>query len=371
MTTDPRPTASEADSSPVVRLPGAGLPNWAFAVLAVIAGVVLFAKLQGARHHAVAPAVRPAVADAVQQTAAIPPLAIPADIPPPPPPPPPQANAPVAPITPPPQRPSPPQIVYLPAPPVRQPQTFEPPGPPVRRTSTESALVFDDSPGESQDTAGAAVASGAGAPSATPSGATVVAPGTTARASVLRRRSTTVPQGTLIPAVLETALDTTRPGLARAIVSRDVRGFDGARILIPRGSLLVGDYRADVEPGQNRALITWTRLMRPDGAAIAIGSPVADPLGRVGVKGQVNQHFLARFGAAILQSTLDIGVNLASSAGGHNAGVIVALPSAAQASTSSLATGPQVTPTLTVKQGAAITVFVARDLDFTSVEGLH
>ena len=178
-----------------------------------------------------------------------------------------------------------------------------------------------------------------------------------------------MPQGALIPAVLATALDTTRPGLARAIVSRDVRRLRRFPDIDPlRGSRLVGDYRADVEPGQNRALITWTRLMRPDGVIIAIGSPVADPLGRVGVKGQVDQHFLARFGAAILQSTLDIGVNLASSAGGRNAGVIVALPNAAQTSTSSIATGPQVTPTLTVKQGAAITVFVARDLDFTSVE---
>src|SRR6185295_13567797 len=48
--------------------------------------------------------------------------------------------------------------------------------------------------------------------------------------------STTIIVGTIIPAVLETALNTDLPGNARAIVSRDVRSFDGSAVLIPRGS---------------------------------------------------------------------------------------------------------------------------------------
>src|SRR5207237_4723783 len=114
-----------------------------------------------------------------------------------------------------------------------------------------------------------------------------------ARAGMFANRATTVAQGTLIPAVLETALDSTRPGLARAIVSRDVRGFDGSRVLIPRGSRLIGDYRSDVQPGQHRALVSWTRLIRPDGVTIAIGSPAADTLGGGGIRAEVHSHFLA------------------------------------------------------------------------------
>ena len=132
-----------------------------------------------------------------------------------------------------------------------------------------------------------------------------------ARAGMFANRGTTVPQGTLIPAVLETALDSTRPGFARAIVSRDVRGFDGSRVLIPRGSRLIGEYRSDVQPGQHRALVNWTRLIRPDGVTIAIGSPAADTLGGGGIRANVNSHFFARFAGAILQSVLDVGVNLA------------------------------------------------------------
>src|SRR3546814_10492126 len=65
------------------------------------------------------------------------------------------------------------------------------------------------------------------------------------RAGSMSNRSTTVPQGTLIPAVLETAFNSTGSGFARALVQRDIYGFDGARVLIPRGSRLIGEYASD------------------------------------------------------------------------------------------------------------------------------
>jgi type IV secretion system protein VirB10 len=186
------------------------------------------------------------------------------------------------------------------------------------------------------------------------------------RSGIFANRSTTVPQSTLIPAVLETAFDSRRPGFARAVVSRDVRGFDGSRILIPRGTRLTGEYRSDIQQGQKRALINWTRLIRPDGVTIALGSPTADTLGRGGVRGKYNSHFLERFSSAILQSALDIGANVASrSAAG---GVVVALPGSTQNVGQSFQQG-RIVPTLTVKAGTSIGVFVARDLDFSGSEG--
>lgn len=184
-------------------------------------------------------------------------------------------------------------------------------------------------------------------------------------ASMFAHAATTVPKGVIIQAVLETALDSNRAGPARALISRDVRGFDGSRILIPRGSRLYGEYKADLSPGQNRALIQWQRLMRPDGAVIELDSPSADPLGRAGIRGKVNTHFFERFGGAILQSTLDIGVALATRKA-TNGTVIVGLPG----SLPQIAATPpdQVKPTLKVPQGSAVSVFVARDLDFTRVE---
>src|SRR5262249_32765349 len=76
--------------------------------------------------------------------------------------------------------------------------------------------------------------------------------------------SSTVVQGTMIPAVLETALNSDLPGYARALVSRDVRSFDGSKVAIPRGSRLIGQYKSGLSSGQSRAFIVWSRLIRPD-----------------------------------------------------------------------------------------------------------
>jgi type IV secretory pathway VirB10-like protein len=176
--------------------------------------------------------------------------------------------------------------------------------------------------------------------------------------------SFTIPQGTVIPAVLETALDSTRAGGVRALVQRNVMSFDGTRVLIPRGSRLYGEYEANLRSGQNRALVQWTRLIRPDGVTIALNSPSSDPLGRAGIRGKVDSKFLQRFGGAILQSVLDIGVGLAVNEASN--GVLVALPGSTQ---NVQVTDPRsIQPTLKVKHGTSVSVFVARDLDFSSVD---
>ncbi len=176
--------------------------------------------------------------------------------------------------------------------------------------------------------------------------------------------SHTVPLGTVIPAVLETALDSTRPGAVRALVQRDIRGFDGTRVLIPRGSRLYGEYDGSLAAGQKRAAIRWTRLIRPDGVTMALDSPASDPLGRAGVRGDVDSKFLQRFGGAILQSILDVGVGLATSKATD--GVVVALPGSTQ--NLQVTNAQSVQPTLRVRHGTSVSVFVARDLDFSSVD---
>ncbi len=180
----------------------------------------------------------------------------------------------------------------------------------------------------------------------------------------LANPSQTVPQGTVIPAVLETALDSTRPGAVRALVQRNIYGFDGSRVLIHRGSRLYGEYASDLSSGQKRALVRWTRLIRPDGVTIALDSPASDPLGRAGIKGKVDSKFFQRFGGAILQSILDIGVGLATRE--VTDGVIVALPGSTQ--NVRVQDQQQVQPTLKVNHGTSVSVFVARDLDFSSVD---
>jgi type IV secretion system protein VirB10 len=202
-----------------------------------------------------------------------------------------------------------------------------------------------------------------------------------ARATSLRDIKTVVPQGTMIPAVLETAMNSDLPGFVRAVVSRDVRGFDGSDVLIPRGSRLVGQYRSGLSQGASRIFVIWTRVLRPDGASVQIASPGGDPLGRAGQSGKVNNHFFENFSSAILLSIINAEItNLAAQPntqiviGGTTGGVgslSSTNPGAAAATAGSSALTPPVfPPTITVRQGAPIAIFVARDLDFSTVPGL-
>lgn len=89
-------------------------------------------------------------------------------------------------------------------------------------------------------------------------------------AARLANPASTVPKGTIIPAVLETAIDSTQTGYARAVVSEDVYAFSGESVLIPKGSRIVGEYKANLARGQKRAMVEWQRLISPDGVIVAI-----------------------------------------------------------------------------------------------------
>ena len=171
--------------------------------------------------------------------------------------------------------------------------------------------------------------------------------------------------------MLETALNSDLPGYTRAVVSRDVRGFDGSEVLVPRGSRVIGEYKSAVAQGQTRAFVIWTRIIRPDGASIQIASSGTDPLGRAGLAGKVNTHFFERFSGAILLSVIDAGVeNLANR--NNNTSIVIGssgsgVGDAATASLSALVPAV-IPPTIKVAQGAPIRIFVARDLDFSTVQ---
>lgn len=366
---EPEAAGTEETARPIVAMPRSGPPAIVFVALMIAAAIILFMILDSRRRSQAEPAVRVRGTEVTGSAIAPPP---PLYIPPTAPPPalalvPAPAPAPAVTIQPEPVRIPAPQYYPQPAPYVPPPQpqviqSYEPP-PAGPRQAGGPTLVLD--------TSTAAQPAGTGPGGAGPGG-----PGGQAslsdafagdqsvgrvRAGIFANRSTTVPQSTLIPAVLETAFDSRRPGFARAVVSRDVRGFDGSKVLIPRGSRLTGEYRSDIQPGQKRALINWTRLIRPDGVTMALGSPTADTLGRGGVRGKYSGHFFQRFAGAILQSALDIGANVASRTAAG--GVVVALPGSTQNVGQSLQSS-RIVPTLTVPAGTSISVFVARDLDF-------
>lgn len=180
-------------------------------------------------------------------------------------------------------------------------------------------------------------------------------------------------QGKLIAAVLETSINSDMPGMVRAVVSKDVYGDTGRRILLPRGTRLIGQYNSVLKVGQSRIAIAWTRAITPDHIDIALGSPSTDELGRAGMTGDVESHFWQIFGTSALLSVLGVvaGNNAttttSSGASDYNPYTGAVTQGVLNSSNQVLQSRINIQPTIRVVQGSLIEVFVARDLDFSSL----
>jgi type IV secretion system protein VirB10 len=100
-------------------------------------------------------------------------------------------------------------------------------------------------------------------------------------------------KGTVIPAVLETGINSDLPGAVIARVTKNVySSLDGRYLLIPEGSRLYAMYNSNISYNQSRVQIAWNTLIRPDGLEIALGNMQGiDLQGYTGQKGTVNEHF--------------------------------------------------------------------------------
>lgn len=179
-------------------------------------------------------------------------------------------------------------------------------------------------------------------------------------------------QGKLIAAVLETAVDSDLPGMVRAVITKDVYSEAGDAVLLPRGTRLVGQYSASMSTGQTRVIVAWTRAITPQYMDIALGSPSTDQLGQAGMTGEVDTHFWKMFGSSALLSVL--GVAASSVNTGTNQNQLMGNPyqnavsqGALNTSNGMLQTNMDIPPTVRVAQGSLIQVFVARDLDFSTM----
>lgn len=204
--------------------------------------------------------------------------------------------------------------------------------------------------------------------------------GRSAQAKKVERIDALVPEGTLIPGILETAIVNDLPGQVRAIVSQDVYSFDGRRVMIPTGTRLIGEYQSEVTRGQKRIFVVWTRMLRDDGVSVRLTSIGADSLGRAGLAGHVDNKFRERFGAAILLSIVGGGASYltgygsqASTGDDDDAQRAEELARETIAQTFSdmanqaLGESLRIPPTISVSQGERIFVFVRQDLDFSAL----
>ena len=157
------------------------------------------------------------------------------------------------------------------------------------------------------------------------------------------------------------------PGQITAQVTENVYDSPTGRfLLIPQGAKLIGVYDSQVSFGQSRVLLVWTRLIMPNGQSIVLErQPGADPQGFSGLQDGVDNHWGELFKAALLSTLLSVGSEAGTS--GQENDLVQAIRQGASNSISQ--TGQQIIgrqlniqPTLTVRPGFPVRVFVNHDL---------
>ena len=173
--------------------------------------------------------------------------------------------------------------------------------------------------------------------------------------------------GAVIPAALLTGLRSDLPGQVIAQVTEDVYDSPtGKVLLIPQGARLIGQYDAQINFGQSRALLVWTRLIMPNGRSIVLErQPGADPEGHAGLEDEVDNHWGMLFKAAVLSTLLSVGAEAGTSDSENS--LVQAIRQGAsqsfnQAGAQVVGRALNVQPTITIRPGFRATVLVTRDL---------
>jgi len=242
--------------------------------------------------------------------------------------------------------------------------------PPQARASAATAPF----PGVDPEPTGSIYANGYGPPEAPNELASKLKPTTLegVRAARLPNRHLIVTQGTAIPCVLETAMSSDVAGFVSCVVERDVMSDSGEVVLMEKGTQIVGEYRGNVRRGSRRMFVLWNRAKTPTGVIVALASSATDALGRSGFDGEIDNHFFERFGGALLLSIVgDAGQIAATQLSRADIQVNSIQRSGQSAAAIATEQSINIPPTLTKNQGELVSIFVARDLDFSSVYRLR
>ncbi|HXX67209.1 MAG TPA: TrbI/VirB10 family protein [Polyangiaceae bacterium] len=176
--------------------------------------------------------------------------------------------------------------------------------------------------------------------------------------------------GTIVPAVLLTAVTSDLPGPVIAQVRENVYDtVTGNTLLVPQGARLVAQYDSMVTWGQDRVLVCWKRLLFPNGDSLDLHCmPAADLQGKAGLADQVDEHWARLVAGAAVSSLL---AATAQGVAGNTTGFSPSVPQlwangGAQAVNQS---GQQIVrrdlivpPTISVRPGFSVNVIVNEDI---------
>lgn len=197
-------------------------------------------------------------------------------------------------------------------------------------------------------------------------------------AQMLQNPDALLARGTYIRCILETRIVTDVPGYTSCVVTEPVYSINGRRLLLPKGSKVLGKYRG--EPTGPRVAVIWDRVLTPNGLDVTMASPGIDNLGGAGHPGDYSAHWGSRMGAALLISLISDAFKYAAAEEGPRTatvgagGVVVDAPFESNTARTmerlahqALAKAANRPATVTINQGTMVSVYVARDVDFSQV----
>lgn len=182
-------------------------------------------------------------------------------------------------------------------------------------------------------------------------------------------------KGTFIPCVLKTQIISTIAGNVACIVTNDVYSSAGTVLLIEKGSTVQGSFKsASMQIGMERLFVIWEEIKTPKRVVIDISSGATDELGGSGMEGWVDNHWIKRFGSAIMLSMIDDALSFALGRGRENLNEDSAYlytqntrDTAVSMADTVLKSTINIPPTLYKNHGDVVGIYVNKDIDFSRV----
>jgi type IV secretion system protein VirB10 len=178
-------------------------------------------------------------------------------------------------------------------------------------------------------------------------------------------------EGLTLDTVLMNRLDGDAVGPVKVLVSNPVYSHDHQHVLIPEGTIVLGEARKIGAAGfgqQRRISVAFHRLLMPDGYSVDLDQfHGLDQIGEEGLKDQVNNHYMQIFGTSIALGVIagasqisQGGSNLTSS--GSQSFTNGAASSVSQSATTILDKFIQIPPTITIREGHRVKVYFTQDM---------
>ncbi len=180
-------------------------------------------------------------------------------------------------------------------------------------------------------------------------------------------------EGTTIDTTLVNRLNGDFAGPIKVMVTNPVYSHDRQHVLIPEGSFILGDVQHVEGTGQRRLAVTFHRLLMPDGYSVDLDRFHAlNQIGETGLNDQVNNHYLQIFGTSIALGIIAGAAESTTNAGYSQSGSDMyrqgVASSLSQSSSSALDRFVNVQPTITIREGHRIKVYLTQDLLLPAVE---